>query len=471
MDDQFDYKPAQAGVLSPEMIYQYFSSYEQFFHPYFPIIPSETFDRTRLPWLSHFEPYLFSAILTIASKDDERLHQACYDHMQGLLNMAISGAEVNIDAVEAFLILSQWVSHRSHTTTTVGKGEEDRVAWMYIGTALRLAYFLGIDKVAFKSGANANEDPAKYNRKRLVWAACYICDRQVSVRVGKGFWSRGPGPLSGLRASDFPTLQPRAQGEDNLAMIFQANLELTQIFSNVHDILYSSKDAGWDEMLQGRYAKYLDDFRYGIRGWNDTWGDLRCSPQLKTSLLITYHYLRLYVNAFAYQATISRALTFKKDSQHQPNRALPQINATAPDARFIYEAVNAAKSLLLTFNNLVDVETLRYMPVCYYLFVIYSGVFLYKARLTTTMSDEERTEVKGMIQTAIERLQRASVDKSHIGSRYARLLQLLWTKSPPREKTEVPPQNQSLDTRILVPQTSNPSTDQSQFISYNNISG
>jgi len=149
---------------------------------------------------------------------------------------------------------------------------------MYIGTALRLGYFLGIDRTSFKS--DIREDPALFNRKRLVWMACYICDRQVSVRVGKGFWARGPGPLSGLKSSDFPTLQPTSQDGDNWALIFQANLELTQIFSNVHDILYSSKGHGWKEMLEGRYAKYLDDFRSSIRSWNDVWGTLicECSP-------------------------------------------------------------------------------------------------------------------------------------------------------------------------------------------------
>jgi len=62
---------------------------------------------------------------------------------------------------------------------------------------------------------------------------------------------------------------------------------------------------------------------------------------------------------------------------------MPLINATAPDARFIYEAVDAAKSLLSTFNNFVDPQTLRYMPSSYYLFIIYSAVFLYKV---TTLS-------------------------------------------------------------------------------------
>lgn len=194
--------------------------------------------------------------------------------MQQLVSMILAGADADVEAVEALLLMSQWVSHRPQASISVGRGEEDRVAWMYIGTALRLGYFLGIDRTSFKG--DSREDAATFNRKRLVWATCYVCDRQVSVRTGKGFWSRGPGPLSGLKAADFPTLQPAVQDGDNYALIFQATLELTQIFSNVHDILYSSKGHSWKEMLEGRYAKYLDDFRTSIRGWNDVWGTLIC---------------------------------------------------------------------------------------------------------------------------------------------------------------------------------------------------
>lgn len=250
------------------------SSYKEFFHPYFPIIPVEVFDRTRLPWLSGHEPHLFSAILTVASRENEQTHRICHDHMQRLTSTILTGSGADVEAVEAMLVLSQWVTCRPQVETSVGRGEEDRIAWMYIGTALRLGYFLGLDRASFKG--EGNEDMAMMDRRRLAWLSCYVCDRQISVRLGKGFWARGPSPLSGLTADDFPTLQPRSPNEDNNAVIFQATLELTQLFSNAYDILYSAKEHGWKEMLDGQYTKYLEDLRMCIRNWNNTWGILIC---------------------------------------------------------------------------------------------------------------------------------------------------------------------------------------------------
>lgn len=122
--------------------------------------------------------------------------------MQKLVYNIMAGSDAGLEAVTALLLLSQWVSHEPKADIAVGRGEEDRVSWMYIGTALRLGYFLGIDRTAFRG--DENKDDALFRRKRLVWAACYVCDRLVSVRLGKGFWARGPGPLSGLRSKDFP---------------------------------------------------------------------------------------------------------------------------------------------------------------------------------------------------------------------------------------------------------------------------
>jgi hypothetical protein len=232
------------------------------------------------------------------------------------------------------LILAEWVPRRPHSTPGIGRGEEDQAAWMYVGTAIRLGYLLGIDRTGFRAESEAQS--ADLNRKRLAWASCYMSDRQISVRIGKAFWSRGPGPMTALRAQDFPSLQPRLHRHDDFAAIYQANLELTQLFSNAHDVLYATKSRSNQLNFGGEYVKYIDDFRVALRHWNESWGTCKsnqsvngtervskpshgiprphadfhtsilvtCSPPLKASLILSYEYLRLYINAFAYQVSI-----------------------------------------------------------------------------------------------------------------------------------------------------------------------
>lgn len=109
------------------------------------------------------------------------------------------------------------------------------------------------------------------------------------------------------------------------------------------------------------------------------------TPHIKASLVLSYDFLRLYVNAFAFQATLNRAVA--KSMRSQDPAARSRNNASAlfkdlagnPDARFIYESIDAANSLLGTFNGFIDpVAGLKYMPLKYYLYVIYAAVFLFK---------------------------------------------------------------------------------------------
>lgn len=97
--------------------------------------------------------------------------------------------------------------------------------------------------------------------------------------------------------------------------------------------------------------------------------------------MLSYDFLRLYINAFAFQATISRVLArARQDSSATFNRKGVFANiAGAPDARFIYESIDAANSLLGTLNSFIDPVTgLRHMPLKYYLYVIHAAVFLFK---------------------------------------------------------------------------------------------
>lgn len=187
-----NYPPLVKGQLSLEMMHVLLARYEEKYHCFFPLANPAAFDPVNLPTIAAKEPHLLAAILTVASKDESdwmSVHEACSAHMRHCIADLVYSGIGSVEAVEAMLILAEWVPRRPHSTPAVGRGEEDQAAWMYVGTAIRLGYLLGIDRSGFRKESEA--PTADLNRKRLAWAACYMSDRQISVRVGKAFWSRG----------------------------------------------------------------------------------------------------------------------------------------------------------------------------------------------------------------------------------------------------------------------------------------
>jgi hypothetical protein len=433
-----DYALLRNGKLSLSKISQLVQRYRQFYHPYFPLVPRATLDVSNLSRTAREEPHLLTAILVIASRDladESSTFLICSEHMRALVSALAAGGSGSVETVEALLLLADWTPYTSRSDAGhVGRGEEDREAWMHVGMALRIGYYLGLDRYSFAVRGDDVKDP-QWQRKRLVWTACYISDRQISIRLGRAFWSRGPGPMTSLKKEDFPMLAPTAPGEEDFANIFQATLELTLLFSNVHDVLYSNPGNSMRSHLSGGYIVYIDNFRSAIYGWKSVWGTLTCSPSLKATLLMSYDYLRLYTNAFAFHATVKRALpqmsgqASKHSSHSEPGRVFYNNVGAVGDARFIYEGLDAAKSLLSMFNTFVDPEnSLRFMPLRFYLYSVYSGVFLYRARCVGVLAADEEQSVRNMVRETVNRLERSGIGSQHPGSRYAQLLKLLWDK-------------------------------------------
>lgn len=110
------------------------------------------------------------------------------------------------------------------------------------------------------------------------------------------------------------------------------------------------------------------------------------TPPVKASLVLSFEFLRLYINAFAFQANLNRAAA--QNGQEGPangaREALFSNVAGKPDARFIYESIDAANSLLSILNSFIDpVAGLKCMPLKYCLYVIYAAVFLFKVSKAT----------------------------------------------------------------------------------------
>ncbi|KAL7940165.1 hypothetical protein V8C42DRAFT_338331 [Trichoderma barbatum] len=435
------YPPLDDGILTLSEASYLVKRYHEKFHPFFPVAHSSIFEEGAISeWAAAKEPHLLTAILTVASKDDPswfRIYDSCSRHIETFMSNLIYAGSTSVGSVEALLILAEWAPQRPQDNSAIGCGQEDHGAWMLVGLAIRLGYLQRLEQTALLP--DEGKLSAEMSRKRVVWAACYMCDRQVSIRLGKGFWSRGPGPALHLRAADFPTLYEQALGPDNMGLLFQAHLELTQLISNAHDILYSSTSHRQQLYIGGEYVRYIDDFASMVRKWKLSWANHSFTPPVKASLVLSFEFLRLYINAFAFQANLNRAAA--RNAQIGPGKACgPLFSNVAgkPDARFIYESIDAANSLLSILNSFIDPVTgLKCMPLKYCLYVIYAAVFLFKARLSGAISSEGGDRgVRRAIQGTIMQLQKTSENPHSLGRRYATSLRLLWRKSCTKQSSK-----------------------------------
>lgn len=218
----YGYALLDKGTLMLRTVNQLLNRYQENYHPYYPLAPMETFDIARVAYTAKNEPHLLTAILVIASKDlveESYIYDACSEHMKGLVAALAAGGDGGVEAVEALLILAEWAPYTQRGSGKVGKGEEDKESWMHVGIALRIAYFLALDRYSFRF-VDQEKDP-NHSRKRLLWTCAYISDRHISIRIGKAFWSRGPGPLTTLRREDYPSLIPKNSNQEDYASIFQ----------------------------------------------------------------------------------------------------------------------------------------------------------------------------------------------------------------------------------------------------------
>lgn len=148
-----------------------------------------------------------------------------------------------------------------------------------------------------------------------------LADSSVSLRLGKAFWSRGPNVcFQGFSASaqtgptaapgNFPFLREIApdRGElmqDDLASLVQTYLELTQLMSNAHDVLYPNAGRTRSLILHAEYFKYIDELVRSLDGFKILWRDKKWKLfPLTDAVWAMYYYTQLYICSFSFVSFI-----------------------------------------------------------------------------------------------------------------------------------------------------------------------
>ncbi|KAI6849729.1 hypothetical protein KC332_g957 [Hortaea werneckii] len=432
--------PIATGFLNLRMLGHLLQHYAERYHPLMPVVPQHVLSAKNLQHTAAEECFLLTAVLTIASKDRPELgalHNQIWAYMQQLiLHIAIGASSTRrVGSVEGLLILAEWAPHGDDgmpAATIVAESGEDS-AWSLVGLAVRQGYLLHLEQHSFRSEAK-EESKAVTDRNRLAWTCS-------SAR---------------FTANDYPTLQPKHVYEDDFASVLQAQVEITSLFGQVHDILYSSKERTVNLMLKGDYTKYLDDHARALAAWKDSWSSLRVSQYLKAILDLHYEYLRLYVTAFAFQAVVCRAMQETPSNRSGRNTksrsCFPNGIMACPDSQSIFDAIDAATGLLKILTESMDpVNHIRYLPVRFLLYGIYAAVFLFKARSFGAVTKPRHQQSVCLVQTFISRLDAAASSDTHTAARYSKLLSALYfpdafrTDGVPSSSARLPERQDSQD--------------------------
>ncbi|KAI5478716.1 DUF250 domain contaning protein [Pseudohyphozyma bogoriensis] len=334
------------------------------------------------------------------------------------------GKMAPVGAVEALLMLSEYLPRLPSTPPSQLNAEENRLSWMLVGSAVRLACTLGIDQV-LNDKASPSKSEEVLNREKTAWTSDLLVR---TYRTGKAFWLRGHsfsvpgegGPIA-QATKKFPSLRFIPDVQDDFASLIQAYLELTQILSSAHNVFHQPRDRASLNDQAGLYSKYLDEFARSLDGFKNLWQAKRWATfPLTECVWITYHYVRLYINGFAFQAHIQRATTHDAE---EPEEYFPEGVMVCPDGQYILEAIDAAADLLrLVTDRLHPGGALPYLPRRFFLFFAYAGVFLLRAVHVEAVTENAQSVIIRLLRRLIFVLACASTDDHHPGVRFARLL-------------------------------------------------
>ncbi|TAQ84213.1 hypothetical protein B7494_g7469 [Chlorociboria aeruginascens] len=464
-----DFLLIKLGLINPTQLRTYVSIYISRHNHYVPIIPEYRLSNNdnRIAQFASKEPFLLMVIILIVSRyEKDSIHVSCWNVVRGHLSQITYGGLPTISVVEGLLLLSEYLPSLPNVADNNFHQVEASMSWNLIGLAIRHSYFLGLDQRALLDPTTIQDEQT--SRERLVWTYCYLFDRQISIRLGKAFWSRGglvfrsqPAANTSVNweaHNNFPTLAPNYPYRNmqetphakslidqnskvsigNESTLVQAYLELTQILTNIHSTLYPSRDRTLALSHVGEYTRMLDEFTRTLTWFRITWIEKHRwekSPYGET-ISATFYYAKLYAYSFAFQAHVQRATANSQMLSQDADTGktlvkliFPRGLAESPDVKYILEAIDSASALLkICVEDLFPQGALGFLPSRFYGYFSYAAVFLMKVVLTEAVVFSERERIMRLISNAITAIQSSSskFTKQHIGVRSSRQLKTLF---------------------------------------------
>ncbi|ODN73302.1 hypothetical protein L202_07849 [Cryptococcus amylolentus CBS 6039] len=454
----------KAGIIDEAGLHEMVQLFFQHYHPTLPIFQTARIPRTRaqLAALAANETFLLTCIIAVASRHPPsptyaHVHNQTWSILRDALSdYSFAGLQASVGFVEGVLLLAEYLPKEGGRPAGEvsmemfgggGRGQEaggihgsdNRRSWALIGVAIRAAYLLGLDQIALEIDESRRTPDVERARTRL--------------RTGLAFWSRGPSlcfvgyshvSQTGQAAArlNFPYQLSQSPGSstddqqhDDSASLMQSMVELTQVMTNAHDILYPSRLRTETLVRQGEYFLFLDSFKRALDSYKVVWQPKKWSnPVLEELSWMTFHFVRLYISSFGYSAHIKRAQWRAEEDaaagrERQPVQLFPRGTAASPDALYIYDSISAANEVLHIALRLGQMDALRYLPSRYLINISYAAVFALKSNYTEMGEGKENTLKTGeLVDEVCHELGVSCSDKDHLAVRYGHMLRMLSKK-------------------------------------------
>lgn len=489
-------------------------------HPFYPHIPKFL----HLPSVLAGYPILLCAVLTISSRyhtlnsttpegtpKNIDIHDRLWLYVQRLISQTVwaEASTRSIGTVFAFLLFTEWNPRAIHWrwsdyanraddpcdtamssnplsyASSVAAATSDepaglgairrsyRMAWMLIGSAVRLAQDTGFMEVSSKTflATHVAEINSVMNMSRRSMLSASLAD----VELDKGTISENDMELR--EDNEYKVLnmteeeQKKISAENSLSFTEaqKAQIELLQIMSLSHESLYGYK-APLGSLGQHQNLAVLNIISPMINSWARKYKHLLQPPSNKwlrkyniddpsscdeatasklaayiqaESFVFEYNYARLYIFSLALSPT-------PKNSLPSGGKVHLKLDEISKSAKYIEQAFTAANEILLMTHRVHKIKMLRFMPVRWVTRLVRAVAFIVKCYLSitahkSTASEEETSGTSSdnldaailslsliSVQTIVQSIQKAAItlrdcspDELHLCTRYSNVLMYL----------------------------------------------
>ncbi|KAH8812939.1 hypothetical protein F5884DRAFT_318925 [Xylogone sp. PMI_703] len=295
----------------------------------------------------------------------------------------------------------------------------DRMSWMLIGSALTLSHELDLfdsqeDLIDGASDQVTNLSFENYLllRRRRIKRLLFVYISQLASRVG---CTLPKTPFHDTIVSAISAPEDPLDREWHIHMSSWA--ELSRLIRTSSEFLFPSKAVTRELVKSGRYREFVNHFQPLLAQWRDTYSrETNCLEHGATyhrCLMIDYHFVCMYINSLALQASAGKSVRV-------PPPTTVHTNA-GQDSSYIHEVMNNSQMILQTVISLARDNQLKYIPVRLYIRIASAAVYLINA-IALGVNKTRLEQSLSLLDRTVKALYCHAVDDVHLGVRFASLL-------------------------------------------------